>query len=462
MAVQLDPSIIGRATQQTVPLNSLASIYSDAAGIRQHQLQGDKLQEDQRQKKLLNDAYAAATNPDGSVDEGRLSAYLAQNEGGANIPGIQKASLGLQKERADVNDKVAGTQKTVQETLYKALDLTNNTIASLASNPATTEREVYAAMGNLVNAGAFNAQAQQQQTDPDTYARNLLSTMPVGNPQALRGWLIQQGSRVADATERLKLSLPKYDEQDRGGAINEGTINQMTGQRTAGASVGKTSTPGELLSAETSRRGQDRQDLRMGEANAINKEAARSQVIETPGGFAVVDKGNATSRPVINATGDQLVPANSQYAKDIKGAKNLSTLIPMAEKILKDGPTASGFGNNVDKAASFFGKATEGAKLASQLDVVGNTMVMNVPRFEGPQSDADRAYYTASVGNITDRSLPVGVRLASLRTLKDFLKTKFGEGEIPTLDKPSTGNAPRDRRAGDRQRPSLDSIFGGP
>jgi len=277
MPVQLDPSIIGRAAQQTAPLNSLASMYNDAASVRQHQLQGDKLQEEKRQKKLLNDAYAAATNPDGSVDEGRLSAYLAQNEGGANIPGIQKASLGLQKERADVNDKVAGTQKTVQETLYKALDLTGNTIASLASNPSTSEREVYAAMGNLVNAGAFNAQAAQQKTDPDTYARSLLSTMPVGNPQALRGWLIQQGSRVADATERLKLSLPKYDEQDRGGAINQGTIDQMTGQRTDGASVGKTAEPGAILSAETARRGQNMADQRAREANGITQGMRQDQ-----------------------------------------------------------------------------------------------------------------------------------------------------------------------------------------
>lgn len=277
MATQLDPSIILRSSQQSVPLNNLASIYSDAANIRQHQAQAQQSEEALRQKKLMNDAYASATGEDGSIDEAKLTAYLAQNNGGTNIPGIQKASLGLQKERADLSDKRAGTQKTVQETLYKALDLTGNTIASLASNPNTTEREVYAAMGNLVNAGAFNAQAEQQKTDPDTYARNLLSTMPVGNPQALRGWLVQQGSRVADATERLKLSLPKYDEQDRGGAINQGTIDQMTGQRTAGANVAKTNTPGEVLSSQTAIRGQNMTDTRAREANEITQGMRQDQ-----------------------------------------------------------------------------------------------------------------------------------------------------------------------------------------
>ena len=275
MATRLDSSVIS-GVRAPAPI-SLSNIYADAEAIRQHRLRGEQEEEAARQKQLTNDAYAAATGEDGMVDEGKLVSYMAQNKGGASIPGIQKASLGLQKDRAELGDKRAGTQKTVQETLYKALDLTNNTIASLASNPATTEREVYAAMGNLVNAGAFNAQAQQQGVDPDNYAMNLISTMPRNNPQALRSWLIQQGSRVADATERLKLALPKYDEQDRGGAINEGTIDQMTGQRTAGASVGKTAEPGALLSAETARRGQNMADQRAREANGITQGMRQDQ-----------------------------------------------------------------------------------------------------------------------------------------------------------------------------------------
>lgn len=275
MATRLDTSIIS-GVRGPAPI-SLSNIYADAEAIRQNRLRGEQEDEAIRQKQLTNDAYAAATGEDGTVDEGKLVSYMAQNKGGANILAIQKASMGLQKDRAELGDKRASTQKTVQETLYKALDLTGNTIASLASNPNTTDRDVYAAMGNLVNAGAFNAQAQQQGVDADTYARNLLSTMPVGNPQALRGWLIQNGSRVADATERLKLSLPKYDEQDRGGAINEGTIDQMTGQRTAGTSVGKTADPGALLSAETARRGQNMADQRAREANGITQGMRQDQ-----------------------------------------------------------------------------------------------------------------------------------------------------------------------------------------
>lgn len=275
MATRLDTSIIS-GVRGPAPI-SLSNIYADAEAIRQNRLRGEQEEEAIRQKQLTNDAYAAATGEDGMVDEGKLVSYMAQNKGGANIPAIQKASMGLQKDRAELGDKRAGTQKTVQETLYKALDLTGNTIASLASNPNTTDRDVYAAMGNLVNAGAFNAQAQQQGVDADTYARNLLSTMPVGNPQALRGWLIQNGSRVADATERLKLSLPKYDEQDRGGAINEGTIDQMTGRRTAGASVTKTNTPGEVLSSQTSIRGQNMADQRAREANGITQGMRQDQ-----------------------------------------------------------------------------------------------------------------------------------------------------------------------------------------
>lgn len=275
MATTLDSSIISNVKAPRA--TNLSSLYADAETFRQHRAQAELKEEEARLKKLTNDAYAAATGPDGAIDESKLTAYLAQNNGGASIPGIQKASLALQKERGEISDKRATTQKTVQETLYKALDLTGNTIASLASNPNTTDRDVFAAMGNLVNAGAFNAQAQQQGTDPDNYAMNLISTMPRNNPQALRSWLIQQGSRVADATDRLKLSLPKFDEQDRGGAINEGTIDQFTGQRTAGANVTKTNTPGELLSADTQRYVAGLADARQRDANTITQGMRQDQ-----------------------------------------------------------------------------------------------------------------------------------------------------------------------------------------
>lgn len=267
--VRLDPSIISRAVGENVPLNDLASVYQNAQMFHARQQEYGVNEEKIRQQQVMNEAYKAATNPDGSVDNGRLQSYLAQNTTGAAIPGIQKANMELRKTAGEVKNKDADTDKTLQANLYEGLKLVDNTLASLISRPDVDERMVYGEMARMVNAGAFNIQAKQQGTTPDEYMKSLLSTMPVGNPEQLKSWLVQQGARVADATKRYEMSLPKYDEQDQGGVINQGTINQMTGQRTAGTNVTKTATPGEVLSSNDQRRGQN-----MTENRALRQEAA--------------------------------------------------------------------------------------------------------------------------------------------------------------------------------------------
>lgn len=265
----LDPNLIMAGAGQNVPLNDMASLYDRALNFRSQRQAYDQATEAGRQRQVMNEAYQSATGPDGVVDNGKLQSYMAQNMAGGQIPAAQKANLENLKTRAEMQDKEATRGKTIQETLYTGLKLTNDSLASLASNPQTTDKDVYGEMGRLVNAGAFNVQAQHVGVTPDAYAKNLLATMPTGDPQALRGWLVQQGMKVMDASKRLETSIPKYDEQDQGGAINQGTIDPMTGQRTAGVNIQKTVTPGEAMSDATTRRGQNMTDSRVRESQSF-------------------------------------------------------------------------------------------------------------------------------------------------------------------------------------------------
>src|SRR5256885_15364588 len=52
-------------------------------------------------------------------------------------------------------------------------------------------------------------------------------------------------SQSMDASKRLEAMMPKYNAQDRGDVINEGTIDPMTGQRTAVTNTPKQMTPDE-------------------------------------------------------------------------------------------------------------------------------------------------------------------------------------------------------------------------
>ncbi len=294
MPVQLDPRIISSSVGADVPLNDLASIYSNAANFRHQRQQLEVGDEALRQRQITNEAYRAATRPDGQIDNNVLQQYLGANMGGGQIPGIQKAQSDLLKSNAETGEKQANTTKTIQEVMYNGLKQVDNTIASLAARPDTDEKMVYGEMGRLVSAGAFDAQAEHSKTTPDKYAQDLLSTMPVGNPPALKAWLIQQGMKTADATKRLEMMLPKYDEQARGGTINQGTINQLTGERTAGpTNIPLTPTAGEVLSAQTQRRGQDVTDRRTA-STAANASASH-------GTRGLSDEQNAALSEAINS-----------------------------------------------------------------------------------------------------------------------------------------------------------------
>ena len=64
-------------------------------------------------------------------------------------------------------------------------------------------------------------------------------------PAQLHQYLVQKALSVTDASKRLEAMMPKYNAQDRGNVINEGTIDPMTGQRTAGTNIPKQMTPDE-------------------------------------------------------------------------------------------------------------------------------------------------------------------------------------------------------------------------
>lgn len=251
--------ILAAAQAPSVPLNDLSQVYLNAQKFQGNQNELNAQAAQAQQSQTVNSAFRGATGADGSVDQGKLQAALAAGGAGSLIPGYQKSAATVAQAQATTAQAKATTDKTSQETIYNGLKMVNGSIAALAANPNTTETDVMGEMGRLVNAGAFNVQAQHAGVTPDAYARNLVSTMPVGNPQGLHTWLIENGLRSADAAKQLETILPKYDKEDRGGTINEGTIDQITGKRTAGTDVQKTVTPDAAMQDATTRRGQNMQ-----------------------------------------------------------------------------------------------------------------------------------------------------------------------------------------------------------
>lgn len=128
-------------------------------------------------------------------------------------------------------------------------------------------------------------------------------------------------------------------------------------------------------------------------------------------------------QPAIAASADPETQGNIASAKagaelETKREFNMAGVndaVAEARRILTDeGPTASGFGANVDKVAAYFGIDSSSANAAQKLEVVGGQLLSKVPRFEGQQSNIDVQIYQQMAGQVADRTLPVERRLAAL------------------------------------------------
>lgn len=114
-----------------------------------------------------------------------------------------------------------------------------------------------------------------------------------------------------------------------------------------------------------------------------------------------------------------------------KRAGQVSQISNLASQLLDQGPTASGVGSLVDAAANFVGQPLKGGTKAQQLEALSGWLVSNVPRMEGPQSNADVLNYQTMAGRVGDRTLPVEARKAALGTLME-LQRKYAEAGSDT------------------------------
>lgn len=109
-----------------------------------------------------------------------------------------------------------------------------------------------------------------------------------------------------------------------------------------------------------------------------------------------------------------------------RAPRTIETLGKIEEMLPK--ATGSGLGRARDAAAAVFGKSTEGAQYSAAIKPYAASLVMQVPRMEGPQSDKDTQLYKEAAGNLADDSLPHQTRMAALKILKDIAKRQAAYG----------------------------------
>jgi hypothetical protein len=428
----LDPSIA--LSVKPVQLANPLEQYMQVQQIQQAQNQsrladlmyGEKQQQVARAQGLrdLAKGWNADTTDEQRRDSLRNNAYFDEADR------LESSLQSRAKAKADAAKTEADAHAKQVETAGKQLDMAGQAFGYVRSNP--TRENAHAALDYLATNGVYTPEQVTQ-----------LKRMVDANPANIQS-LADQAFRAALSA---KDQLPKTETRNLGGTTDTISTDPVTGAVKTVNSVRNTQSPDNAATNATTRRGQDMTDARAREQNALTREAQQTQVVVDPNqGPLLINKGTKTAVPATFADGTRVPSENAVSARKLND--QLKTGIAAARELIPKA-TASGAGALADKTAAFFGKSTEGADAAAQLDTIAGWMTANVPRMQGPQSDKDVLLYKQMAGDVANRNLPASRRLAALDTLEK-LQGKYADANqnrAPAPAKPG-GGAPNTNAKG--------------
>lgn len=164
-------------------------------------------------------------------------------------------------------------------------------------------------------------------------------------------------------------------------------------------------------------------------------------------GIMNMDTGAVTPATLGGATvkGKPTAFAEKQAAAKVQLQKDLTFAITEIGDAIKEGglidqSTGSGAGRLADISMGFVGKATPGAIAIGKLQPIADLPLKLVPRFEGPQSNADLKTYQQASAQLADPTLPRAIRKAAGATIVRLMTER--QGQFATKDMaPTVENA---------------------
>jgi hypothetical protein len=272
----LDPSIIlsGR------PAPNALDSQGRALKLRQLQQATDDADRVSADRDTLANLYRQNTDASGNVNAQAMASGLAQAGMGDQIPEFQTKQANYGHALSQMNTQQLEFHK-------KQLDAVNGSLASLLAKPNVTHDDVIGQISALVDNGILDNAA----------GAAMVKQLP--GPDQLRPFLLQKAVEGLDQSKRMETLLPKYDEQDRGDVINQGTVNPLTGTRTAGANIKKGATPGQAIAAAGR--------VTFGEDEGALMAALAERGVALPAGLRSKDQMKATFRGLIDRNAGQTV-----------------------------------------------------------------------------------------------------------------------------------------------------------
>lgn len=162
-------------------------------------------------------------------------------------------------------------------------------------------------------------------------------------------------------------------------------------------------------------RGQNMADSRAREATAAT--IGKPFEVTGPDGNPILVQQDKTGK--ISPVQGYGPKAGEKTGSKVGDAKDVLALLDQAEPLVKEA-TSSYSGAGIDEFARVFGASTEGANAAAQLRALEGALISKMPKMSGPQSDKDVLLYKQMAGQIGDRTIPVGQKLAAMKTIREI------------------------------------------
>jgi hypothetical protein len=319
------------------------------------------------------------------------------------MPLLQQADA-FEKSDLERRKVEAGISKDTADTLTKHLQYQKQLAGSVFANPSP-------------QAAVAALQEWQARTGQDV-TRDLQAVQGM-NPDQVKQWA---AGKAFDADKFLPvLAQVNTGKQtlfrDTNVLTNPGGVAPITMTTTPDADQrDNTARANNAASIAAQIRGQNMSDTRAREANAINREAQQTQLVNDPvQGLLLVNKGTKTA---VQAAGPDGKPIPSESsAKRVSGARRVLGLLDEAEKIIP-GATGSYAGVAIDEAARAVGASTRGAENTGRLKAIEGSLLSEMPRMEGPQSNIDVAMYKQAAGDLGNPTVPRATKLAAIKTIR--------------------------------------------
>lgn len=343
---------------------------------------------------------------------------FGQQVGRGGLAGLGGYQDAMERQKSEQSKKMLMDMQQMQLNQARRSDQRQQRLDALPGQfYQSPSQQALAGGGGPTMANAQRMEGMTPQFDAEGYGRALMGVDPQAGVAFQQSIAKQQAAPVTVSEGQTlvdpRTGRPIYSAGQKPMAVSEGQVlfDPATGRPIFSAP--KTVSPDAQLSADTARRGQDFSMLRDAGEVTYQTDPATGQLVALPKQMG--PGGQITPRPVSAGTSS-------------KDAKEAIALADQAESILKGGATGSGLGSLVDSGAAFFGRSTDGAQAAAQLQAVAGMLVSKMPKMTGPQSDSDVKLYKEMAGAVGDASKPIQTRLAALQTVREIQQRYAGQG----------------------------------